>query len=437
MINCGRLKYSISKNKTMPKKDKKTNLTNNYSWRQALRLTTLGLAVGVVAAIPMVHADSYQAQINALNSANNQAQSVLASLQSTAGGYQNEIAQLQAQINAIQVSINANEAAVAADNAKIAADQQKITENKKILADDIRTMYLNGQMTTIEELATSKNLSDYIDAQQYRDLIQSKITVLLQNIQSLQAQTQVQKSQVTASLQTEQSQQNQIAADQAAENQLLNANQGQQNQYSSQIASNNSQISELEREQAEANASVAKSVGIHTSSDASASSGTGGACDIGQGNGGYPAAWCDAPQDALDTLNGFPNRECTSFADWYFTSVEGQSGFQVSGNAGWWWETSSYPVSTFPDVQVGALGVEPSSSLDAPVPSLHGGYYGHVMVVLALPGTTYNGSLPYTSAAAGTYVPQGDVLVMSMNEDEEGHFMYDLWPDNYLMYINP
>jgi hypothetical protein len=68
---------------------------------------------------------------------------------------------------------------------------------------------------------------------------------------------------------------------------------------------------------------------------------------------------------------------------------------------------------------------------------LHGGYYGHVMVVLALPGTTYNGSFPHTSAAAGTTVPATDVLVMSMNEDEEGHFMYNLWPADDLMYINP
>jgi hypothetical protein len=254
---------------------------------------------------------------------------------------------------------------------------------------------------------------------------------LLQTIQQLETAAQTQKEQVSALLSTEQSQQAQVATDEAQESQLLSANQSQQDQYNNQISSNNSQISSLRSAQAAANASIARSLNI------SASGGGGGACDIGQGNGGYPTRLCDASQDSLTDANGFPNRECTSFAYWYFTSIEGESGFQVSGNAGWWWETSNYPVSTFPDVKVGALGVEPSSSLDAPVPSLHGGYYGHVMVVLALPGTTYNGSFPYTSAATGTVVPAGDVLVMSMNEDEEGHFMYNLWPANYLMYINP
>jgi peptidoglycan hydrolase CwlO-like protein len=378
-----------------------------------------------------VHADTYQQQIDALDNANSAAQSTLDGLQSTASSYQQAIDDLQEQIAGIQNSINVNQSALDTDNADITADQNQITENKAILSDDLKTMYVDGQMTTIEELATSKNLSDYIDAEKYRGLIQNKLSSLLQTIQQLETAAQTQKEQVSALLSTEQSQQAQVATDEAQESQLLSANQSQQDQYNNQISSNNSQISSLRSAQAAANASIARSLNI------SASGGGGGACDIGQGNGGYPTRLCDASQDSLTDANGFPNRECTSFAYWYFTSIEGESGFQVSGNAGWWWETSNYPVSTFPDVKVGALGVEPSSSLDAPVPSLHGGYYGHVMVVLALPGTTYNGSFPYTSAATGTVVPAGDVLVMSMNEDEEGHFMYNLWPANYLMYINP
>jgi peptidoglycan hydrolase CwlO-like protein len=419
----------------MLKKRFKTVFTNATSrMKRSLALVFAGIALGGLIAAPIVHADTYQQQINSLNSQNSAAQSALSGLQSTATSYQQTITDLQQQISAIQNSITANNAAEAADNAQITSDQNQITQNKAILADDLKTMYVDGQMSTIEELATSKNLSDYIDAEKYRGLIQNKITALLQTIQGLETQAQTQKQEVAALLSTEQSQQAQVASDESQENALLGANESQQDQYNTQISSNNSQISQLKSAQAAANASVARSVRI---GNVPAGSGSGGACDIGYGTGGYPASWCDTAQDAINDSNGFPNRECTSFAYWYFTSVEGQRGFNVSGNAGWWWETSNYAVSTYPDVQVGALGVEPSSSLNAPVPSLHGGYYGHVMVVLALPGTTYDGSFPYTSAAAGTVVPAGDVLVMSMNEDEEGHFMYNLWPANYLMYINP
>jgi peptidoglycan hydrolase CwlO-like protein len=394
-------------------------------WKRGIMVAISGIALGALIAAPVVHADVYQQQITELDNANTSAQDALSGLQSTASSYQQAIADLQTQISAIEGSIATNQAAENADNAQIASDQAQVTQNKAILADDLKTMYVSGQMSTIEELATSKNLSDYVDSEKYRSLVQDKVTSLLQTIQGLEAQAQQQKDQVETLLSTEQSQQAQVAADEAQQSQLLGANQSQQDQYNQQISSNNSQISKLRSEQAAANASVAKSVKVSVSASS------------GSGNGGYPAAWCDAAQDAITDSNGFPNRECTSFAYWYFTTQEGQSSFRVSGNAGWWWETSNYAVSTYPDVKVGALGIEPSSSLNAPVPSLHGGYYGHVMVVLALPGTTYNGSFPHTSAAAGTTVPATDVLVMSMNEDEEGHFMYNLWPADDLMYINP
>jgi peptidoglycan hydrolase CwlO-like protein len=397
--------------------------SKNFSWRRRFSLLFSGVALGAIIAAPIVNADTYQQQITTLNDQNNQSQSLLSSLQSTATSYQGAIYALQSQISAIQTSIATNQAVEASDNAKIASDNTQIIQNKAILSDDIKTMYVDGQMSTIEELASSKNLSDYVDAKQYRSLIQEKVTGLLQNIQVLETAAQVQRDQVVALLSTEKSQQADLSADQAQQTQLLNANQSQQDAFNQQITANNAQIGKLKAEQAAANASIARAAHV-----VGASGGAGGLCDIGQGNGGYPTQWCNVSQDSINDSNGFPVRECTSYAYWYFTSVEGQTSFRVSGNAGWWWETSNYPVTTYPDVQVGALGIEPSSSLDAPVPSLHGGYYGHVMVVKALPGQNYPGY--------GT-VPSGYVLVASMNEDEAGHFMYNLWPVNYLMYINP
>jgi surface antigen len=123
------------------------------------------------------------------------------------------------------------------------------------------------------------------------------------------------------------------------------------------------------------------------------------------------------------------NRECTSFAYWYFANVEGNSGLSVNGNAGWWWETSNYPAITYSSaVKVGAIGVEPSvATSTSEVPSLHDSTTGHVMIVMALPGESYN----------GVNVPSNYVMVASMNEDEAGHFLYDLWPSADLWYINP
>lgn len=138
-----------------------------------------------------------------------------------------------------------------------------------------------------------------------------------------------------------------------------------------------------------------------------ASQGAGGACDIGEGNGGYPMSWCNAPMDSVPTINysgDHINRECTSYAYWYFSTIEGHSDLSVHGNAKYWAATSNYPTHAAP--AVGAIGVETA------------GVYGHVAIVQALPGQKYEGQT----------VPSGYVLVSEMNYDWNGHFRYSYSP---------
>jgi hypothetical protein len=145
--------------------------------------------------------------------------------------------------------------------------------------------------------------------------------------------------------------------------------------------------------------------------------GIGGACDNGAGNGGYPMDWCDARMDSIATV-GYTsdriNRECTSYAFWYFTTIEGHSDFHVTGNANRWARTSNYP--THPEPAKGAIAVETA------------GYYGHVAIVQGLPGDVYEGKV----------VPDNYVLVSEMNYDWQGHFRYSYSPlSKFSAYIYP
>lgn len=171
-------------------------------------------------------------------------------------------------------------------------------------------------------------------------------------------------------------------------------------------------ITKLEEQQAEIIQSNTKAVAI-----ALANNSTGGACDNGNGNGYYPASWCNAPMDTIATIpyTSEPvNRECTSYAYWYFTSIEGHTNFQAWGNAKYWATTSNYPTHITPIV--GAIAVETA------------GEYGHVAIVQALPGQEYGGQT----------VPTGYVLVSEMNYDWEGHFRYSYSPlTKFSAYIYP
>ncbi len=388
------LRLSINKIKNMPKQKQPGKY--KLLWR-ARTVAVLVIGVAFIAASPLVYAQSLQDQINALNAENNHKQQNVNDLQLQATSYQDAINKLQTQIGSIEGALSASRAKQADLQQKIDADKQEIKVKKASLAEDVKTMYVDGQMSTIEELATSKNLSDYVDKEEYRTTVQNQLNAKIKEVANLQAKLESQKQEVDLLVNTQQQQQAKLDSDNQEQAKLLGYNQSQQSNYNAQIKSNSSKISALEAEQARINAASSRTV-----SGIGPSGGSGGACDIGMGNGGYPLAWCNAGLDAVTTSGGFPSRECTSFAYWYFTSMEGKS-LSVSGNAKDWIYTSSRSVSHTP--HVGDIFVHTA------------GYYGHVGIVASISG--------------------GWVRTISMNDDYGGHFYNNReYPTSSLYYIH-
>ena len=395
--------------KVMPKQK---NKSVNQVWFTTQRRVGLAIGVTLVAILlvsgsfsRLVHAvtcssiSDCQQQISTLNGQNAQTQQTLSALELQAEGYQGAINTLDAQISTLQQQISANQARQASIEQQITANELEITIKKASLADDVKTMYIDGSMTTIEQLATSNNLSEYVDKQEYQTVVQNNLTDIIQQIAALQNTLQQQKAEVEQLLTAQNAQNAQLSSAQSQQTQLLSLDQQQQSAYDAQVSSNKAKISALGAQQAAIIQAGTRNVTIP-----GPSGGSGGYCDAGYGNGGYPMSWCSAGQDSILTAGGFPNRECTSYAYWYFTQIEGHGDFQVYGNANQWLGTSSYPTHNAP--AVGSLAVETAGS------------FGHVAVVQALPGQTY----------AGNTVPSGYLLVSEMNYDYAGHFRYSYSP---------
>lgn len=276
----------------MPKQKARSN-TAYYRLRVLALLLALG---GLIGGAAIAHADQFDAQINTLSAQNASAAGVVNGLMTQAGSYQAEINQLQSQINAVQNQIGDNQAQQAKLQAQITNVQNQIDEKKQQLSATIKAMYIDGQTSTIEELASSKNLSDYVDKEEYRTAVQNQLDAKIKEIAQLQAQLQTKKQQVDQLLASEKAQNAQLGNDQTKQNQLLAYNQGQQDAYNQQISANSSQIDQLRQEQIAANA---RFIG---------GGGGGPAC-----GGGYPGVWCNAPQDSIIDRWGMYNRECVSY----------------------------------------------------------------------------------------------------------------------------
>ncbi len=373
-----------------------------------MAVVTFGAVTSFV--IPKIYADAFQEQINQLQAQNDQNQSSVAALLLDAASYQDAIAKLQSEITVVEQNISTNQDRQTSLQQAIKVKQGELDAQRKILGDDIKAMYVGGQLTTLEMLATSKNLNEFVDSSTYRTAVQNKIQGTLSEIAKLQNQLQQQKVEVDALLVSQRVQQAQLDEARSKQAELLAYNQAQQSVYNQLITDNQQKIRDLQLKQAALNQQGASKVSISGNE-------RGGDCDSGSGNGGYVLASgpqgdvCNAPKDSIVDWAGIQNRECTSYAYWYFKQVEGYKDFTASGDAKYWVNTSNYPVHDWPSV--GAIGVKTD------------GEWGHVTIVQAVGPSIFK----------GVQVPAGQVLTSEMNSDLTGKFAYSLRGIGTMRYI--
>lgn len=321
------------------------------------------LLVGIVAS-PIVLADRFDEQINSLNQQNSQTQQQDKLLENEAANLQSVVARIQGEIAAIEQQIAANQTKRAETLAKIDEAETELAKQKKLLGENIRMMYLEGDISTLEMLASSKDLSHFVDKQQYRESIQSKIKDTLDKVTALKTQLKTDKENIEKLIADQQAMQTQLDGQRAEQDRLLALNQDQQSAYEQNIKSNNSKIAELRRQQIAANAAF---------------TGTGSRKNIPDST-GYPWANAPFPNELVDSW-GMYQRQCVSYTAWkVWKNGRHMPYWGGRGNANQWDDNAraaGIPVDGNP--RVGDIAVS------------NKGYYGHVMYVEAVydDGTIY------------------------------------------------
>lgn len=261
-------------------------------------LVMLGIVVSGFVISPLAYADQYQDQINSLSQDSAAKQAGLDSLGNQAASFQDAISKLQTEISNLQSQIISNEAQKTATIARIAEAQAQLAHNKQMLSDILKSMYVGEGMSSLEMLATSKNLNDFVDQQQYNNSIQSQIQTTLATIKTLQAQLDTQKTNLERMIADQKDMQSKVAAQQAEQSRLLGLNQSQQADLDGQIKANSGKINDLRKQQALENARLSSSGKIPAGV---------------AGGGGYPGVWAFAAMDTKLDSWGMYNRECVSY----------------------------------------------------------------------------------------------------------------------------
>lgn len=332
--------------------------------RLKLRQSLGTVAVAVVLSTSIlvggfVRADQFDEQIQALRQDNTAKKEASNQLAAQASSYQDAVDRLSTQINSIRQAILDYQHQSDDIQHQIDADQIELDHQKQVLGENIKTMYLEGQISTLEILASSKDLSEFVDKQQYRNSVQSKVKATVDKITDLKLQLQVKQRDIQNLIKDQQAQQSQLDSSLSQQSQLLNLTASQKAAKDTEIRQNNAQISALRAAQLAANRRL------------------GGTAEAGDPNhGGYPGYWDNAYQDSLLDSWGMLNRECVSYTAWKVYETYGYMPYWGGvGNANQW-----------PGDADGAGIPRGSTPKPNSVAISMGGAYGHAMWVEAVSG---------------------------------------------------
>lgn len=333
-----------------------------------------GKTVAVVAAAvliattasPGIQAASLEEQIKALEIQQGQDRANSNQLGDVAKDIQGQITDVQNQIVAIQVKIDANTARQTELNTQIEQAQNKLDEQKDLLSANIRAMYIEGDISPLEMIASSKSLGDFVDKQEYRDRIKDSIANTMDEIERLKQQLDEQKKEVTAILTEQQGLKNTLAQKESEASAKLASTNQEKAGFDEGIKQKTAKLAELRAQQQAANRS---------------SSGGGGTIVAsGNGGGGYPynnvSYPCWSGSGCVDPW-GLYKRECVSYTAFKVQQAgKRMPYFGGRGNAKLWPSTAaSFGISSGSEPRAKSVAVS------------YAGPYGHTMwVEEVLPG---------------------------------------------------
>jgi len=271
----------------------------------------------MAAAVPLAYAkvanaDDYDAKIAALqreiDNYQAAAQDMAAqadTLQKKLDGIKNEMAQLQTQIDL-------NQARYDQLIVKIEDTKKEIAANRDALGEVIADLSIEGDISTLEMLASSKNISDYVDKQTYQSSMRDELKATIKRINTLKKELEKQKIQVETLLANQKRDQAALDAKRAEQQKLVDETRGQEAAY--QNLKNKSQAEQQE-------VMAAQQAAIRA-----ASANNGGVRFVGGGDGGYPWGPNNCAMSGMFSTGGadgnggdgwgYGCRQCASYAAW-------------------------------------------------------------------------------------------------------------------------
>ena len=302
------------------------SLSRFVIWGIAL-IVLVGSTVGALIVTRPALADPYDDKIAALQADMSRYQAEANRLNSEAATLANALAQITNEKNAIQAQVDLNQEQYNKLVVEIAETETKIKDNQDGLGTTLADLYIDGDVSPIEMLASSDNITDFLNKQEYRTSVRNQLSSTIKTVKELKQQLVTKKADVEKVLNEQKVARDSLLAKETEQANLLNRTQNDEAAYQGLIASSAQQIAEAKATQAAINARY---------------NSNGGYTIVAAGSlAAYPWNSSNCPMSGYLSTGGadgnggdgrgYGCRQCASYAAWKIAKVTGR--YYSWGNA--------------------------------------------------------------------------------------------------------
>lgn len=307
---------------------------------------------------------SFDEQIKNLKQNSAHAQAKKRKLSSQAITLSGTIQSLKQETRILDRQVNDTKGKVDGLKKDIKKVEKDLRRQRQLLGVNVRKMYVEQDMTTLEMLASSHDLSHYVDQEQYRSSLQEKINDSSNRIKKLAGEMNREKKAVENMLADQRTMQERMVRQSARAEKLLGLNKEQQRVFQNDLRANAAKQAVLQRKQAKHNQKGFVSRPDHTTVRAKR------VRNISPDGTRYPWANVPFPNTIPDPWGMF-KRQCVSYTAWKVAASGRHMPYWGGrGNAKNWDDNArraGIPVSSRP--RVGDVAIS------------NYGTYGHAMYV--------------------------------------------------------
>lgn len=291
--------------------------TTPVSKHKRIKKLTLVAAFLMAVATPLglsqsTNAVDYQGRIDAIQRQIDRYQAEASKLSKKGDSLQKKLNAITNEKRQIQASLELSQAQYDKLQDDIAKTENDIQTNRGVLGDTMANMYIDGNISPIEMLASSNNIGDYLDKQEYQATVRDELARTIDTIKALKEKLQKQQENVKTVLDNQTRARDALAKKEQEQQQLLSETRGREGAYQ--------KLSEKSRKEKE------RLMDEQAAAIAAASSNNGGVKFVGGGSGGYPwhsgncVMWGMYSTGGADGNGGdgwgYGCRQCASYAAW-------------------------------------------------------------------------------------------------------------------------